>query len=177
MKKYHYYILVIALGLTAVGCTKSTKCDVTEYNGSGSNPCSPQTPCEDYPSEDMVFLWDDYNTCAAWNGYFLCHRKAIEEHTGDTLQLVGWLDMKEPYVSTYEAFGYHMPWAMITDEESHYPELNNDVFVKIDEDIDFSVLKDKKMYITGIFDIIDKHDGGCCSVSPILTVISIDTIK
>ena len=101
MKRNILTLFFVAIGMMVTGCLKPTGCNPEEYNGSGLNPCSPQTPCSDYPDDGVMIYWDDYNTCTAMNNYFSCHRKTLEEHTGDTLRLAGWLNLNEPYGGIY----------------------------------------------------------------------------
>lgn len=174
-KNYLFFILITAN--TLIGCSKSAGCDPDTFSGSGLNPCLPHAPCEDYPDESVSISWNDYNTCAALNNYFRCHRKALEEHMGDTMRLAGWLDLSEPCSANYAHRDYFLLWAVITDDESHHPEDSYGIYVESDEETDFSCFKDKKLYITGALRMFDSYTGDCCAVSPILKILTIDTLK
>ena len=176
MKK-EFLFLVLVIANILIGCSKSVGCDADTFSGSGLNPCLPHAPCMDYPDESVTISWNDYNTCAALNSYFRCHRKALEEHQGDSLHLAGWLDLSEPYGAIYEHQDYHLKWAMLTDGESHYSEESYGIYVESDEETDFSFFKDKKLYISGTLRMFDSHTGDCCAVSPILKILTIDTLK
>lgn len=174
-KRICFFVLITAN--TLIGCSKSAGCDSDTFNGSGLNPCLLHAPCEDYPDESVTIFWNDYNSCVALNNYFRCHRKALEEHQGDSIRLVGWLDLSEPYGAIYEHQDYHLIWAVITDDESHYLEDSHNIYVELDEEIDFSCFKDKKLYITGTLRMFDSHTSDCCAVSPILKILTIDTLN
>lgn len=175
MKRYVLILLVIA---ALIGCSKAKKCEWEELAGSGTNPCFPHPPCDDYPDESVIISWNDYNTCGALYDYFGCHRKAQEEHRGDTLQMVGWLDLNdEPDFGSNEHQNYFLHWAKFTDDSSHHPEDSRIMTLKINEGFDFSEFKDKKMYVTGIFTPWNLNTGDCCSLIPTLLMLSIDTIN
>lgn len=175
MKRTTIISILAVASLLAVSC-KEEQCDWEAYDGNGSNPCleGEEVPCEDYPPEDVTISWDDYNTVTELRNYFECHRKAQEEHRGDTLKFVGWLDESGGIGENYETNDYMMYWFIVTDDPSHLPDEYNGFYVFQDEQLDITPLRGKKLFITGLFDPFDRGDGGCCSMTPGIKISSID---
>lgn len=179
------FLFCVAVYLMMSCGKKDDKC---LYDGDRNGVSLPDEcyDCAWYAPDSAFFSSTDYNTVEQLRNCFVCHKKTLTEHSGDTIKLAGWIYWGDSesgeWVPAYMS-GITTGDVYFTDREDHLGEqklfkvyLNEEWYARFNENKE--ELLREKWYVTGILrrEFIDLSDV-CCHLSPTLTIIDVDLIN
>ena len=183
-KKWLFLIFLASICLVVIGC-KEDKCKMDQdINGAGlPDECY---DCQWYAPDSAILSSAGYNTVSQIRNRFVCHKKTLYEHTGDTLNLMGWLywgnEETGEWIPNYMT-GDIGAIIFLTDRENHLGA-DHTLMVFLDSEHrekfreNYNEMLEKKWGVRGILRWTKLDSGSiCCSLIPYLELLEIDTLN